>query len=306
MPIDPQVRYLLDEMAKAGGPPPEARTVEENRLMLQDMAQLSGPAEDVASVVDTLADTVPVRIYTPAGEKPFPVLVFYHGGGWVIGDLDSHDGTCRSLANRAGCMVVAVDYRLAPEHPFPAAVDDAYAALGWVAKNIADFGGDGSRLAVGGDSAGGNLTAVVAQLARDRGGPALAFQLLIYPATDMDDASPSMLENADGYLLSRAYMDWFRHHYLKDPADAASPLLSPARTSDLSGLPPTLVITAEFDPLRDQGAAYAKRLAAAGVPAEHLNYDGMIHGFFQMTGVLAAARDALAKSAAALRTALER
>jgi acetyl esterase len=303
MPVDPQVRYLLDEMAKVQGPPPESRTLQENRQLVRDLGELGGPAEDVASVLDTLADTVPIRIYTPAGEKPFPVLVYYHGGGWVVGDLDSHDRTCRALANRAGCLVVSVDYRLAPEHPFPAAVDDSYAALGWVAKHICDFGGDSGRLAVGGDSAGGNLGAVVAQLARDRGGPVLAFQLLIYPATDSDDASPSMLENAEGYLLTKPYMDWFKGHYLPNPADGLSPLVSPARTGDLSGLPPALVVTAEFDPLRDQGAAYAQRLADAGVPSEHLNYDGMIHGFFQMTGVLPAARDALAKSAAALRTA---
>lgn len=300
MPLDPNLRALQDEMAKQ--PPPEQLTVEQNRAAILNMRELAGPAEDVETVTDVTADGVPIRIYAPAGEKPMPVLVFYHGGGWVIGNLDSHDAVCRQLANRAGCVVVSVDYRLAPENPFPAAVDDAYAAAAWAAENAGAYGGDGSRLAVGGDSAGGNLTAIVAQLARDRGGPALAFQLLIYPAVNATDDSPSMTENADGYFLTRVLIDWFVAHY--NPDDLRNPLMSPALATDLSGLPPALVITAEFDPLRDQGAAYAKQLADAGVPAEHLNYDGMIHGFYQMPGLLGAARDAIAKSAASLRTAL--
>ncbi|WP_163508265.1 alpha/beta hydrolase [Fodinicola acaciae] len=303
MPLDPHVRALLDEMASQELPPPEQLTVEQNREAIMDMRELAGPAEEVETVVDISADGVPVRIYAPAGEKPLPVLVFFHGGGWVIGNLDTHDAVCRQLANRAGCVVAAVDYRLAPENPFPAAVEDAYAATAWIARNASAHGGDGTRLAVGGDSAGGNLTAVVSQLARDRGGPALAFQLLIYPAVNATDDSPSMTENADGYFLTRALMDWFFAHYVTNPDDARNPLVSPALTADLSGLPPALVITAEYDPLRDQGVAYAKQLADAGVPVEHVNYDGMIHAFYQMPGLLGAARDAIAKSAAALRAA---
>ncbi|WP_425551874.1 alpha/beta hydrolase [Fodinicola feengrottensis] len=289
------------------GPPPQDLTVEQNREMMSQLGELAGPATPVHSVVDTSVPgpngAVPVRIYTPSEGKPLPVLVYYHGGGWVIGSLETHDRTCRSLAVAADCVVVSVDYRLAPEHPFPAGVTDAYAAAAWVAEHIGDYGGDGSRLAVGGDSAGGNLSAVVAQLARDRGGPALALQLLIYPGTDAADNSPSMIENAEGYLLTRPFIDWFINHYLENPADIADPLVSPAVTADLSGLPPALVITAEFDPLRDQGTAYAKRLADAGVPTETVEYEGMIHGFFQMTGVLDTARDAVAKSGTALRAA---
>jgi acetyl esterase len=301
MPLDPNVRALLDEMAAQELPPPEQLTVEQNREAIMNMRELAGPAEEVETVTDVSADGIPVRFYTPAGEKPLPVLVFFHGGGWVIGNLDSHDAVCRQLANRAGCVVVSVDYRLAPENPFPAAVDDAYAATAWIARNASAYGGDGSRLAVGGDSAGGNLTAVVTQLARDRGGPAIRFQLLIYPAVDATDDSPSMTENADGYFLTRALIDWFMAHYNAD--DRRNPLMSPALATDLSGLPPALVITAEYDPLRDQGAAYAKKLADAGVQVEHVDYAGMIHAFYQMPGLLGAARDAIAKSAAALRAA---
>lgn len=308
MPLHPQVEALLAQMAEQGFEPPETLTVAQNRELISAMRDLAGPPEEVARVVDTTApgpgSDIPVRVYVPAGEGPLPVLVWYHGGGWVIGDLDSADGPCRALANRAGCIVVSVDYRLAPEHPFPAAVDDAYAAAAWAAEKIADLGGDASRLAVGGDSAGGNLAAVVAQLARSRGGPAIAFQLLVYPATNHGDDSPSMRENADGPLLTRAWMDWFFDHYLTDPSDGLDPRVSPARAEDLTGLPPALVITAEFDPLRDQGAAYARRLQEAGVQAEHVPYDGMIHGFFQMAGVLDAGRDALDRAGAALRAAL--
>ncbi|MET0189226.1 MAG: alpha/beta hydrolase, partial [Pseudonocardia sediminis] len=201
-------------------------------------------------------------------------------------------------------VVASVDYRLAPEHRFPAAVEDAYAAVVWAAEKIADYGGDPARLAVGGDSAGGNLAAVVSQIARDSGGPAIGFQLLLYPATDRHDDSPSMKQNAKGPLLSRAWMEWFTGFYQSGPDDGMDPRMSPLRAKDLSGLPPALVVTAEFDPLRDQGAAYAAKLTEAGVAAEHLPVDGLFHGFIQMAGVLDPAREVLDHSAKALRAAL--
>lgn len=314
MPLHPQAQALLQQMAAQGLPAPESMTVAQNRALIGDLADLGGPPEQVARVVDTSAPgpagDIPVRVYVPQGSPSregaalLPTLVFYHGGGWVIGDLDSHDGVCRALANRAGAVVASVGYRLAPEHRFPAAVDDAYAALVWAAQRIGEYGGDGTRLAVGGDSAGGNLSAVVAQIAKERGGPALRFQLLIYPATDRHDDSPSMKQNAKGPLLSRAWMEWFTGFYQSGPDDGMDPRMSPARATDLSGLPPALVVTAEFDPLRDQGAAYAAKLADAGVAVQHLPVEGMFHGFIQMTAVLDTAGEVLDRAGEALRAAL--
>jgi acetyl esterase len=247
---------------------------------------------------------IPVRIYRPDGPMPLPVLIYFHGGGWVIGNIGTHDVLCRELANAAGCVVVSVDYRLAPEHRFPTAAEDCFAATRWVAAHAAGFGGDPGRVAVGGDSAGGNLSAVVAQLARDRGGPALAFQLLIYPATDAGCDTPSHRENAHGYLLDAEGLRWFYGHYLAGPADRDDPRCSPLRARDFRGLPPALVVTAEYDPLRDEGEAYADRLRAAGVPVTLTRYPGMIHGFFAMGSVLAAGKQAVDEAARALRAAL--
>jgi acetyl esterase len=246
---------------------------------------------------------IPVRIYRPEGDAPKPTIVYYHGGGWVIGSIESHDGTCRGLADAVDALVVSVDYRLAPEHPFPAPVEDAFAALEWVAEHASELGGDPARIAVAGDSAGGNLSAVTAILARDAGGPELCFQLLVYPVTDHGCDRPSMTENAEGYFLTAQAMDWFFHHYLGDSAHGADPRVSPLRASDLSGLPPAFVITAEYDPLRDQGMAYAEALAAAGVPVEAQVYEGMFHGFFAMTAMIDGAKVAFDDGVAALRTA---
>ena len=221
----------------------------------------------------------------------------------MICDLDTHDGVCRALANGAGCIVVSVDYRLAPEHKFPAAADDAFAATEWVAKHAVEIGGDPSRVAVAGDSAGGNLAAVVAQTAKDRGGPKLAFQLMVYPVTDYDFDTGSYRDNAEGYMLTTAAMKWFWNHYLPDEKAGLDPQASPLRADDLSGVPPALVITAEFDPLRDEGEAYAARLASAGVPAKSTRYDGMIHGFFSMSALLPQGRQAIEEAATALREA---
>jgi len=308
MPLDPQCEALLNQMAEAGAPPPETVSVEDNRALIAMIAELSGPPEDVARVEDVNvpgpAGDIPVRVYVPAGEGPFPTVVFFHGGGWVIGNIDSHDVPVRRLTNLVPAVVMSVDYRLAPEHPFPAAPQDCYAATVWAAENAGSYNGDGRRLAVAGDSAGGNLAAVVAQMARDQGGPPIAFQLLVYPAVDARMTHASITENGDGYLLTKGFMEWFYGHYLAKEADADDPLASPMKASSLAGLPPALVLTAEFDPLRDEGEAYAEALKAAGGQATAKRYDGMIHGFFQLGGVVDRNNELLNDSATALRAAL--
>jgi acetyl esterase len=243
-------------------------------------------------------------VYQPEGDAPLPVLVFFHGGGWVIGDVESYDATCRQLANTSGCVLVSVEYRRAPEHKYPAAADDAYAATVYVAAHADEFGGDASRLAVGGDSAGGNLAAVVAQMARDRGGPAIAFQLMVYPVTDYSFETASYSENAEGYLLTTEAMRWFWGHYLSTADDGKQPYASPLRAADLRNLPPAHIVTAEFDPLRDEGEAYAAALAKAGVKATFHRYDGMIHGFFQWSPMIPQSRALIEECGAALREAL--
>jgi acetyl esterase len=229
--------------------------------------------------------------------------VWFHGGGWVVGDLDMADPTARHLSVGAGCVVVSVDYRLAPETKFPGAADDCYAATQWVARHAAQINGDSDHIAVGGDSAGGNLAAVVSLMARDHGGPGLVFQLLVYPVTQCDYTTSSYRSYADGYLLSRDSMQWYWDHYLHAPADAHNPYAAPLVTQDLGGLPPALVITAECDPLCDEGAAYARRLQAAGVLTTYSCYDGMIHGFFGMPAVLEKGKQAVAEAAIALQKA---
>jgi acetyl esterase len=307
MPLHPQVQVFLDAMAEMGGPPLHELPVDVVRQIVIDNSAARGEPEPIDAVSDRTirgsGGDLAVRIYRPRSSEPLPVLVFLHGGGWVAGNLDTHDGICRTLANAVPCAVVAVDYRLAPEHPFPAAVDDAEAAVEWVAANAATFGGDADRVAVGGDSAGGNLATVVARRLRDAGGPALAFQLLVYPVTDYRFDTASYRENGDGYFLTRDGMAWFWGHYLGGEAHADSPDASPLRAADLGGLPPALVITAEFDPLRDEGEAYAERLRQAGVPAVATRYDGMIHTFFGMSAVWDDARRAVEDAAAALRKA---
>jgi acetyl esterase len=224
----------------------------------------------------------------------------------VIGSLDTHDSLARGLANTGGCVVVSVDYRLAPEHKFPCAAEDAYAATRWAAEHAAEVGGDGSRLAVAGDSAGGNLAAAVALMARDRGGPALALQILIYPVTDRDFDTPSYLNKGEGYGLTRSGMQWFWNHYLSGDDDLANPYAAPLRAPDLAGLPPALVITAEYDCLKDEGDAYAERLREAGVPTRHSSYDGMIHGFMTLTTLFPQGVRAIEEAGVALREAFAR
>lgn len=302
MAVDPQVQTILDGLAAADAPPLTEQTPDQVRESFAVMAALGVP-EDVYAVEDSSvpgpAGDIPVRIYRPSDDRPLPALVWYHGGGFVIGDLDSHDAVCRSLANRAGCVVIAVDYRLAPEHPFPASPDDAVAAFDALRDRAADLGVDPDRMATGGDSAGGNLAAVVANERRG----AVAFQLLIYPVTDMNRTSQSYRDNAEGYLLSAELMGWFEGHYTGG-ANLDDPRVSPLFAEDLSGVAPAFVLTAEFDPLRDEGEAYGKRLIDAGVPVTMQRYDGMIHGFLQMSAVIDAATDAIDEAAAALQASL--
>ncbi len=311
MPVDPQVHAFLEAQAQAAienqVPPITEQTVEMARAGYLAVAEMLGQGPDVDtedSAVPGPAGDIPVRIYRPKGAGPgLPILVYYHGGGWVIGDLDTHDYAARELCVGAGCIVVAVDYRLAPEAQFPAAVDDSWAALEWVAGNAESLGGDPGRIAVGGDSAGGSLAAVMSLLARDAGGPKLAFQLLIYPAVDMDFSRPSIEDNADGYVLTKDHMIWFRGHYLRSDADRADFRASPLLASDHSDLPPALVITAEFDPLRDEGRDYAETLQAAAVPTTLSNYEGQVHVFFQLSPILDGGRRAVNEACAWLREA---
>ncbi len=307
MPLDPQAKAVLDQFASMGGPQLHEMSVAQARELILGMVALGGEPESIARIenrtVPGPAGQIPVRIYTPVGTAPFPVLVYFHGGGWVIGNLDTHDGICRSLANRVGCLVVSVDYRLAPEHPFPAAPEDCYAATRWLAEHAGSLGVDKGRIAVGGDSAGGNLAAVVALMARDRGGPKLAFQLLVYPATDTDFETRSYRENSEGYFLTRADMVWFWNHYAPRDEDRRNPYAAPLRAASLRGLPPALVITAEFDPLRDDGAAYAARLREDGVPVRLSQQDGLIHGFFQMGAVIDRGRASVDEASRAVKDA---
>ena len=307
MPLDPQAQAFLEQLAASGAPPLHELSVAEARQVIVTLFGTTDNPEPVGAVEDRTiagaAGEMPARIYTPPGRGPFPVLVYFHGGGWVIGNLEAYDPTCRALTNAAGCIVVAMEYRLAPEHKFPAAPEDCYAALQWVVAHAAAIGGDPTRLAIGGDSAGGNLTAVVAQMARDRGGPNLVYQLLVYPVTDYHFDTASYRENADGYLLTKDAMVWFWHHYLRSAADGSNLLASPLRAQNLRGLPPALILTAEFDPLRDEGEAYAARLREAGVPVTLKRYNGMIHGFFSLGAVFDQGKQAMAEAAAGLRAA---
>jgi acetyl esterase len=254
--------------------------------------------------IDGPGGKVPVRIYTPKGGAALkPGIVFFHGGGFVLCNLDTHDTTCRQLAQGTDAVVVSVDYRLAPEAKFPAAPEDCYAATQWTAFHARTLGIDTARIAVAGDSAGGNLAAAVSLMCRDRGGHLPVHQLLIYPVTDFAFETPSYVANGEGYFLSTDMMRWFWHHYLETDEDGANPLASPLRAQSLAGLPPATVLTAEYDPLRDEGRAYAERLAAAGVPTQYTNYDGVFHGFFGMTEQLPRARQAVEETCAALRKA---
>ena len=307
MALHPQCKAFLDMLAAAGGPPLEQLPLDEARKLPYQMIDAGGPEEPVAQVDTRVIPgpvPIPIRVYRPTLEQDLPALVYFHGGGFVICNLDTHDRLCRNLANASGAVVVSVDYRLAPEHKFPAATEDAYAATRYVADHAAEFGVNPNRIAVGGDSAGGNLATVVALMARDRGGPSLKFQLLIYPVVDVDDDSPSMREYGHDHFLTRESMDWFIESYIGREEDRRSPYASPWYASDLRGLPAAMVITAECDPLCDQGEAYARKLQSAGVAVELKRYEGMIHPFLSLAGIIDAGRTATADAASAVRQAL--
>lgn len=291
MPLDPQAQQFIEQAAAENLPathqvPPE----EARRLFRARCARFDSPPEAVGRIEDRRVPgpggELAIRIYTPRGQGPFPALVYFHGGGWVVGDLDSHQSSCCFLANATPCVVVAVDYRLAPENKFPAAAEDCYAAARWIADNARAIHVAPGRIAVGGDSAGGNLAAAVSLMARDRGEFALIFQLLIYPVIDFTFHTPSYDENGTGYLLTKEMCVYFWEQYLQSESDGNNPYASPIRAESLAGLPPAFVLTAQYDPLRDEGLAYAQRLKEAGVPVLSRNYDGMIHGFWGMGAVL--------------------
>jgi acetyl esterase len=291
-------------MAEAGGPTMREAGVDQARQMMQLMAMMDGDLIDLPRVNNlTIAGSVPARVYADGTDGGRPILVWYHGGGFVIGDLETADRTCRKLAKGTGAVVVSVDYRLAPEHPFPASPDDCAAALQWIVDHAGELGGDSARIAVGGDSAGGNLAAVTALAARDSG-IALRHQLLVYPVTDCTMSSSSYEENGEGYLLTADGMEWFISHYLSGGGDAKDPRVSPLYADDVSGTAPAVVITAEFDPLRDEGEAYAERLRDAGVDVELHRFDGQIHGFFGLSSITEGANKAMALAVDRLRTAL--
>jgi acetyl esterase len=309
MPVTPQVQSILDFIAAAEGPPREEIDPAELRQSYAALSLVESRPE-MASVTDHLVPgpggDIPVRVYVPTDEPgPRPVLVYFHGGGWVIGSVETHDGTVRAVAEGSGVTVVSVDYRLAPENPFPAAIEDCLAAVRWVVQHAGELAIDPDRLALGGDSAGGNLAAIAAQELKAAGDASVRFQLLVYPVTDGTMAHPSIDENAEGYFLTKATMAWFWQQYVGD-GDRTGPRVSPlhARDEALAAAPPTLVITAEYDPLRDEGEAYAARLAAAGIDTTATRYDGMIHGFFSLRDLIPEGKAAVDQACEALRTAL--
>jgi acetyl esterase/lipase len=304
--LHPEARLLLEAMDKEGAPPIESLPVDAGREMVRDaIKRMAGEPEPLARVEDISipgpGGAIPIRVYAAEEGGSRPCLIYFHGGGWVLCDLDTHDAVCRALARLSGAAVISVDYRLAPEQKFPAALDDCQAATLWVCANARRLGVDARRIAVGGDSAGGNMAAVVAIQCRDAGGPALASQVLVYPVTNLSSFdTPSHREFAEDHYLTRAAMEYFTSHYFAKPEDAARPNASPALAKDLRNLPPALILTAECDPLRDEGEAYAKRLEEAGVPVTCTRYAGMFHPFFSMP-VLTDASRAYREVAAALR-----
>lgn len=311
MPLDPMMKAFLDQMAAVPGPKMWDVSPADARLMFNAMMQLVGPQDVPIGKVQNLTMPGPggeiaLRSYTPVAAKGenLPTLVYFHGGGYVIGNLDAIDGLCRMLANDSGARVISVDYRLAPESKFPAAIEDSYAALCWIEANAAHLGVDANRLAVGGDSAGGGLAAVVCQMAKEKGAPKLAFQMLLFPVTQIGGETRSLREFAQGYFLERATLDWFFSHYLPADADRTDPRISPLLAKDVSGLPSAYVMLGGFDPLHDEGLAYAEKLRAAGVSATIADYPDLVHDFIYMQAVLPQAPEAMKAAAGALKAAL--
>ncbi|HUO92693.1 MAG TPA: alpha/beta hydrolase [Rhizomicrobium sp.] len=312
MPLDPIMKAFLDQMALQPAPKMHELPAPAARQMFAALMELAGPKDVPIGKVANLtcrgpAGDIPLRVYTPvaASSDVLPALLYFHGGGFVIGDLNTHDGLCRMIANEAGVRVIAVDYRLAPEHKYPAAIEDAFAALKYVEANAPQLGVDANRLAVGGDSAGGAITAVLTQKAKEEGGPSLAFQLLFFPVTQIGEETASLRNHAEGMFLERAGLEWFYRAYLPDGADRSDPRISPLRASSLEDLPPAYLVVAEFDPLHDEGLAYGEKLKKAGVACEIADYQGLVHDFIYLQGVLPQAATALKAAAAALKKALK-
>lgn len=303
--LDPQARALIDLMVEKGVPPTHTLTPAQARAFYRDRRGFTQPEPPaMAEVRDLRAGDVPLRLFRPVmTDQALPVLLYLHGGGWTIGDLDTHDVLCRQLAREAGCAVVSVDYRMGPEHRFPAAVEDCVQAFGWVLSHAEDLKLDPGRTAVGGDSAGGNLAAALCLVQREAGQLLPGFQLLIYPATDMRAVAPSHTTNGQGYMLTNDSIAWYRGNYIADPADWADWRASPLLAASHAGLPPALVLTAGFDPLRDEGLQYANALSAAGVPTQYVCFERQIHGFITMGRVIEEAHTAVGLCGAALRQA---
>jgi len=312
MALDPQAQAVLELVAKANRPAYHTLSPKDARQLFLDTRPASTPTPPaIGSVRDLVAEgphgPIPLRVYRPAGVSDatrLPVYVYFHGGGWVIGDLSTHDVLCRQLTAASGMSVISVDYRLAPEHKFPAAADDAWAATKWIAARASELGVDATKMAVGGDSAGGNLAAVVALMARDAGGPALRLQVLLYPVTDVMRETRTYADFAEGYMLTRDSMRWFIAHYLRSKEDASDWRVSPLRAPSLAGLPPALIVTAGFDPLRDEGEMFAGRLRDAGVMVDYVCYGGMVHGFAGMGKLIDTAQRVVTLVGDALRHAM--
>ncbi len=311
MPLDPLLKAFLDQMAAQPAPKMWEMEPPAGREAMAALMQLVGPKDVPIGKVSNLAipgpaGDIPARVFTPvaAGGEPLPTLVFFHGGGFVIGSVETHDGLTRMLANDSACRVISVDYRMAPEHKFPAAVEDAFAAVAWIEKHAAELGVDANRLAVGGDSAGGNLAAVVAHMARDAGAPKLAYQLLLFPVTEIDADTVSRREFAEGYFLEGRTLEWFFDHYLGSDADRSDPKASPLLAAKFAGLPPAYIMVAGFDPLHDEGVAYAEKLRDAGVSVTLDDYPEMVHDFIYLQAVLPQAAEALGSAAKAVKAAL--
>jgi acetyl esterase/lipase len=301
--LDPVARQMLDDFIASGRPNAHLLPVEQARANFEALFEGLRPGEAVAAVADheipVAGGTIPARSYRPSDETGLGIAVFFHGGGWLLGSVESHDTICRSLANASGCVILNAGYRCAPESKFPTAVDDAYAATVWAAEHAAELGADAARLAVAGDSAGGNLAAVVCQIARDRGEPDIRFQLLIYPVTNADLTTGFDMAY-EGYFLYRDEMQWHQDHYFSSPGDGRDPRVSPL-AGNLAGLPPAQIQSAECDPLHVQAEAYRDALEAAGVAVEYRSYAGMIHGYFGLESVFPIANEAMADAGRALR-----
>ena len=305
MALHPQVAAVLKMAEEANLPALNTQTPEAARAAAKERtAAAPRDIEDVANIRDTTipgpAGDLPIRIYTPSGGNDHPLIVWFHGGGWVIGDLDNEDPACRVIANSTGAVIVSIDYRLSPDVRFPEPVEDCYAGFVWAHEHASELGADGSRMAVAGTSAGGNLSAAVSLMARDRNGPRISHQVLFCPVIDHDFSTASYSANSDGYMLTRDSMVWFWDHYIGPDGDGAHPYASPIRADDLSGLPPATIIAAEYDPLLDEAEAYADALKAAGNDVTYTCYEGMVHGFNGQVGIFDRARDALEEAATRL------